>query len=265
MSTHRRAAALELVMTAIMLFIAVTATRWLMVTIDSGSGGWWNTPQRRLLAVAPIAGYTVTAFMLSPWGRATGGHLNPAISLAMWRYGRTPGRDVLPFITAQLLGSVVGTAAARLAWGPAIAGRATDYAAVAPAPGWSWAAVAAVEAGTMFVIVAVAGIGISSRRLGRYTPWAVGTLITAQIIAFGTHSGGVANPAREFGPALLSGRTALLPVYLLAPVIGSLAAATAVRRAQRRPSADLPSPTAIPPRTAAVGAGRPSTSPSSAS
>ena len=220
-------------MTAMMLFIAVTATRWLMGTVASTEGGWWNTPQGRLFALAPIAGYTVTAFMLSPWGRATGGHLNPAISLAMWRYGRIPGRDVLPFVAAQLLGSVLGTAAARLAWGPPISARATNYAAIGPAPGWSWAAVAAVEAGTMFVIVAVAGIGLSSRRLGRFTPWAVGTLIAAQIIAFGTRSGGVANPARQFGPALLSGSTALLSVYLLAPLVGALAATATIGRATR--------------------------------
>ena len=221
-------------MTAIMLFVAVTATRWLMGTLNSADGGWWNTPQGRLLALAPIAGYTVTAFMLSPWGRATGGHLNPAISLAMWRYGRTPGRDVIPFVAAQLLGSVLGAAAARLVWGPVISGKATDYAAIGPAPGWSWAAVAAVEAATMFLIVVVAGIGLSSRRLGRFTPWAVGTLIAAQIVAFGTRSGGVANPARQFGPALLSGNTALLSAYLLAPLVGALAATAAVGRATRR-------------------------------
>lgn len=227
------AAALELAMTAGMLFIVVTVTRWLMGTMNSAAGGWWNTPQARLLAVAPLAGYTITAVMLSPWGRRTGGHVNPAITLAMWRFGRTPGRDVAPFVAAQVAGSVLGTAAARLVWGSVVAGPAVGYAAVRPAPGWSWAAVAAVEAATMFVIVAVAGIGISSRRLGRFTPWAVGTLIAAQIIAFGTRSGGVANPARQFGPALLSGSTDALGAYLLAPLAGALAAAVVIRQARR--------------------------------
>jgi glycerol uptake facilitator protein/aquaporin Z len=225
------AAVLELIMTAIMMFIAVTATRWVMGTLNSAAGGWWNTPQGRLLVVAPMAGYTITGVMLSPWGKVTGGHVNPAITLAMWRYGRTPGRAVLPFIAAQLVGSLVGAVAARLVWGSAIAAGAVDFAVIRPAPGWSWAAVAAIEATTMFVIVAVAGIGLTHRRLGRFTPWAVGTLIAAQIIAFGTRSGGVANPAREFGPALLSGNVSLLPVYLLAPLAGALAATVVVRRA----------------------------------
>ncbi|XUL92484.1 MIP/aquaporin family protein [Streptomyces galilaeus] len=233
MTANRRtlhSALLELALTALMLFIVATTVRWLLGTLDPTAGGWWNVPEGRLLAVAPLSGYTVTAVMLSPWGRVTGGHINPAITLAMWRYGRTPGRDVAPFIAGQLIGSVLGITAGRLVWGPVFASPAVDFAVIRPAPGWSWAAVAAIEAATMFVIVAVAGIGISSRRLGPFTPWAVGTMIAAQILAFGTLSGGIANPAREFGPALFSGNPSLLPVYLLAPALGALTATVVIGR-----------------------------------
>jgi glycerol uptake facilitator-like aquaporin len=229
-----RSALLELALTALMMFAVATTVRWLMGTLDPAAGGWWNTPEGRLVAVAPLSGYTVTAVMLSPWGRVTGGHVNPAITLAMWRYGRTPGGDVAPFIAGQLLGSLLGVAAGRLVWGPVIASPAVDFAVIRPAPGWTWAAVAAIEAATMFVIVAVAGIGISSRRLGPFTPWAVGTMIASQIIAFGTLSGGIANPAREFGPALFAGDPSLLPVYLLAPPLGAFAATVVIRRINSR-------------------------------
>ncbi|MFI6625028.1 MIP/aquaporin family protein [Streptomyces sp. NPDC050528] len=237
-----RSALLELALTALMLFVVATTVRWLMGTLDPTSGGWWNTPKGRLLALAPLSGYTVTAVMLSPWGRVTGGHINPAITLAMWRYGRTPGRDVVPFIAGQLVGSLLGIAAGRLVWGPVFASPAVDYAVIRPAPGWSWTSVALIETATMFVIVAVAGIGVSSRRLGPFTPWAVGTMIAAQIIAFGTLSGGIANPAREFGPALLSGSPSLLPVYLLAPPLGALAATVVINgiAAHRRTTARTP-------------------------
>ena len=172
--------------------------------------------------------------MLSPWGRMTGGHVNPAITLAMWRYGRTPGRAVVPYLSAQLLGSVAGTAAGRLVWGPVVAGPAVGFAAVRPAPGWPWPAVAAVEALTMFVIVAVVGLGLRHPRAGAALPWAVGTLIAAQIVAFGTRTGGVANPARQFGPALLAGVTDFLPAYLLAPPLGALAATAVIKLLARQ-------------------------------
>ena len=223
-------ALLELALTALMLFVVATVVRWLLGTLDPANDGWWNTPEGRLLAVAPLSGYTVTAVMLSPWGKVTGGHINPAITLAMWRYGRTPGRDVVPFIAGQLIGSLLGIAAGRLAWGPVFASPTVDFAVIRPAPGWSWPAVAAIETATMFVIVAVAGIGVSSRRLGPFTPWAVGTMIATQIIAFGTLSGGIANPAREFGPAVFAGAPSLLPAYLLAPLLGAFAATVVINR-----------------------------------
>lgn len=235
-------ALLELALTAAMLFIVATTVRWLLGTLDPADGGWWNAPEGRLIAVAPLSGYTVTAVMLSPWGRLTGGHVNPAITLAMWRYGRTPGRDVAPFIAGQLIGSLLGIAAGRLVWGPVFASPAVDFAVIRPAPGWSWAAVAAIETATMFVIVAVAGIAVSSRRLGPFTPWAVGTMIAVQIIAFGTLSGGIANPAREFGPALLSGDLSLLPAYLLAPPLGALAATIVINRTNTRHRAPARTP-----------------------
>lgn len=256
MTPNRRtlhSALLELALTAVMLFVVATTVRWLLGTLDPAAGGWWNVPEGRLLAVAPLSGYTVTAVMLSPWGKVTGGHINPAITLAMWRYGRTPGRDVAPFIAGQLIGSLLGIAAGRLVWGPVFASPAVDFAVVRPAPGWSWAAVAGIETATMFVIVVVAGIGVSSRRLGPFTPWAVGTMIAAQIVAFGTLSGGIANPVREFGPAVLSGNPSLLPVYLLAPPLGALAATVVVnglnsrRRATAPAQAQAPAPAAKEP------------------
>ncbi|MFJ9241565.1 MIP/aquaporin family protein [Streptomyces sp. NPDC101776] len=246
-------ALLELALTALMLFVVATTVRWLLGTLDPASGGWWNTPEGRLLAVAPLSGYTVTAVMLSPWDKVTGGHINPAITLAMWRYGRPPGRDVAPFIAGQLIGSLLGIAAGRIVRGPVFASPAVDFAVIRPAPGWSWAAVAVVGTATMFVIVAVAGIGLSSRRLGPFTPWAVGTMIAAQIIAFGTLSGGIANPAREFGPAVFSGSPALLPVCLLAPPVGALAATVVINQVNSRrrtatwaPAAKEPAPTSRP-------------------
>ncbi|WP_420310034.1 aquaporin [Streptomyces sp. YS-B37] len=152
----------------------------------------------------------------------------------MWRYGRTPGRDVAPYIADQLIGSLLGVAAGRLVWGPVFASPAVDYAVIRPAPGWGWASVALIETATMFVIVAVAGIAVASCRLGPSTPWAIGTMIAVQIVAFGTLSGGITNPVREFGQAVFAEAPSLLPVYLLAPLLGALATTVVVNRVHAR-------------------------------
>ncbi|WP_253208983.1 aquaporin [Streptomyces niphimycinicus] len=54
-------------------------------------------------------------------------------------------------------------------------------------------------------MVTIAGVFIRQRRLHRHIPWLVGTMISAQAIAFATRSGGSVSPARQFGPAVMAG------------------------------------------------------------
>ncbi|MEU9407630.1 aquaporin [Streptomyces sp. NPDC048281] len=70
------------------------------------------------------------------------------------------------------------------------------------------------------------------------TRWLPGTLIAAQIIACGTLSGKVADPVRQFGPAVLAGDTPFPAVYLLAPLLGALATTVVVNRPTRTRRAD---------------------------
>ncbi|MFF8911187.1 aquaporin [Streptomyces olivaceoviridis] len=78
----------------------------------------------------------------------------------------------------------------------------------------------------MFALVTIAGVFIRRRRLNRCIPWLVGTMISAQAIAFATPSGGSVSPARQFGPAVMAGDGALFWVYMLVPMLGAWAATT---------------------------------------
>ncbi|MFE1886153.1 hypothetical protein [Streptomyces diastatochromogenes] len=49
-----------------LLELAVTTVRWLTGTLDPTAHGWWHTPEGRLLAVAPISGYTARRAATSP-------------------------------------------------------------------------------------------------------------------------------------------------------------------------------------------------------
>jgi glycerol uptake facilitator-like aquaporin len=155
--------------------------------------------------------------------------MNPAITLAMYVHGRTPARRVIPYLAAQSAGSLAAAALARLAWGSAMSDAPTRWAVVQPAPGWGGPAVAVAELGVLAVIVAVM-CWVLDHRPAWPLPWIVGMLFGLQGAAFGTVTGGSANPARQFGPALFSGQTHLLAVYLVAPVAGGLLAARGFRR-----------------------------------
>jgi glycerol uptake facilitator protein/aquaporin Z len=73
----------------------------------------------------------------------------------------------------------------------------------------------------MAVIIFIVGVCLAVHRLAPFVPWIVGALVGTGIAALGTATGGSLNPARQFGPAVLSGVTQYLWVYLLAPMLGA--------------------------------------------
>ena len=73
----------------------------------------------------------------------------------------------------------------------------------------------------MAVIIFLVGICLADQRLATLVPWIVGALVGTGIAALGTATGGSLNPARQFGPAVVSGVTRYLWVYLLAPMVGA--------------------------------------------
>jgi glycerol uptake facilitator protein/aquaporin Z len=189
----------------------------------------------QLLVVGLTVGLLVGTLIASKPGRACGGHMNPAITLAMWRMGAFPGRAVLPYAAAQLTGSLLGVLIARGVWGESLASRSIEYAALRPGPGWSAGALFAVEGASMGVIILVVGFCLSVRRLTRAMPWLVGGLVGGAIAGLGTFTGGSDNPARQFGPAIFAGRFEFLATYLLAPLVGATLAASLLRLCAKAP------------------------------
>lgn len=214
-----RDSAFEFVLTTVLLFGVVTIVRWVIgpSPISRAMPGI----HIELMVVGAAVGLLLAGLILSPAGRASGGHTNPAISLAMWRFGVFPGAGVVPYAVAQLLGSVLGVVAAREVWGPVVAASPVEYAVLQPGQGWSTWGLFVGEALGMAVIIFIVGVCLAVHRLTPFVPWIVGALVGTGIAALGTTTGGSLNPARQFGPALLSRATPYLWVYLLAPMLGA--------------------------------------------
>jgi len=229
-----RNTAYEFILTSILLFGVASIVRWVIgPSVISRSIPQIHTELVLVLVGAAVA-LLLAGLILSPLGRASGGHMNPAISLAMWRFGVFPGVGIVPYTIAQLLGSVVGVVAARLLWGHVIAERPVAYAALQPGPLWSFAELFAAETVSMAVIVLIVGICLAEDRVARFVPWVVGVLIGMAIAVLGTSTGGCVNPARQFGPAVMSGETHFLWVYLLAPMLGAVIGAWLRQTIQHR-------------------------------
>jgi glycerol uptake facilitator-like aquaporin len=227
-----RHSVLELILTFFMLFGVTSIVRW--VIGPSLISRTFPEIEVELVIVGASVAILIAGLILSPPGKASGGHMNPAISLAMWRFGVFPGAGVVPYVIAQLLGSVLGVLVARAVWGPVVAEPSVAYAVLQPGPGWSDAELFVAETASMAFIVLLVGIFLAASRLAPFVPWIVGVAIGTAIATLGTSTGGSVNPARQFGPAALSGQTRFLWAYLLAPIVGALIATWLLQRAQRR-------------------------------
>ncbi|WP_351233134.1 aquaporin [Streptomyces sp. NPDC002133] len=221
-SSAFRHSAQEFLLTFVLLFGVTTIVRWVIgpsAVSDAIPG-----IHLKLVVVGVAVGLLVAGLILSPPGKQSGGHMNPAISLAMWRFGVFPGAAVTPYIVAQLAGSLLGVLAARGVWGSAVGAPQVAYAALQPAPGWSATGLFLAETASMGVLVLVVGLFLSVHRLTHFIPYLVGLLVGLSIALLGTSTGGSLNPARQFGPALAAGQYAFLWVYLLAPMLGAVLA-----------------------------------------
>lgn len=232
-----RNALLECAMTAALLFVIVTAVRWLIG--DRKVADHLGSVHVQVAAVAAVAALAVLAIILSPGGRRSGAHVNPAITVALWRMRAFPARGVVPYVLGQLAGSVLGVGLARLVWGAAVSGTPTRYAVVGPASGWRWWQVGLVEAACLVVVTLIVGFFLAhpDARTRKALPFTLAAATFLLAAGLGTLSGAAVNPARQLGPALWSGNHAFLGAFLLAPVVGALVGARIHLRLVRQPVA----------------------------
>ncbi|MEV5779151.1 aquaporin, partial [Streptomyces antimycoticus] len=144
----------EFVLTTVLLFVTVTVVRWLR---DPGSALYLADLHVALAVIGVISGAVLTGLILSPPGRRSGGHMNPAVTVALWLMDAFPGRSLPPYALAQLAGSVAGTALARLVWGSAVSHAPVDHAVITPDPTWRPADVFLAEAGAMMALILLVG------------------------------------------------------------------------------------------------------------
>jgi aquaporin Z len=173
-------------------------------------------------------GTTAVALIYSPWGRRSGAHFNPAVTLTFFRLGKVAPRDLAGYVCAQFMGGAAGVAAARFALGPRLADPTINFVATRPGAAGPVGAFAA-EFAITFLLMGVVLIFSNTPRLARHTGLAAGACV-ALFIAFEAPLSGMSlNPARTLASALAARDPAALWVYFTAPPLGMLAAAAAYR------------------------------------
>jgi aquaporin Z len=187
--------------------------------------------RRMLMGLA--MGATIIAIVLSPWGKQSGAHFNPAVTFTFYRLRKMALWDAVFYCAAQLLGAVAGVALASLVLQGAPANKAVRYAATVPGI-YGDAIAFAAELTISFILMSAILFASNREALASYTHYFAAILVALYIAFESPISGMSTNPARTFGPALYAGYWHTLWIYFIGPPLGMLAAADVLLARDRK-------------------------------
>lgn len=178
----------------------------------------------RLALIGFAMGLTAVALIYSPWGRRSGAHMNPAVTLAFFSLGRISLIDAAYYIAAQFIGGLAGVLASWYVLGGRFAAAPISFIATVPGAagaGVAFAAEAVISLGLMWVVLEVS----NNRRWSQYSGLAAGCLIACYVTFESPLSGMSMNPARTLASALPGRIWTGLWIYFTAPCLGMWLAA----------------------------------------
>ncbi len=173
-------------------------------------------------------GLTAMALIYSPWGKQSGAHMNPAVTLTFFRLGKVKPWDAFFYILSQFAGGVMGVLFSYQIYRMALEHPAVNFVATIPGPGGVAPAVLG-EITIAFLQMSMVLFVVNTPRLAPYTGVFAGMLVATYITIEAPFSGMSMNPARTFGSALPGNVFTALWIYFLVPPVAMLLAAE-VRR-----------------------------------
>ncbi|UYM15820.1 aquaporin [Endozoicomonas euniceicola] len=187
-----------------------------LIFIGAGTGALASS----LVAVALAHGLVILTFALA-YGRLSGAHFNPAVTIGLW-LGRVIKAPVAAaYIVVQLAAGIIAAAILNYALGSSAGtlGATTLAEGIPPLSG------AIIEGILTFFLVSVIFSTAVSGKSGNLAPIAIGLTLAGAILMGGSVTGASLNPARTIGPAVITGTYSNIWVYIVGPILGGMVAA----------------------------------------
>src|ERR1700710_3200839 len=191
-----------------------------MLVLVAAGGGLLHAEGQISLSAAVVAPGLMVLGIILFMGAVSGAHLNPAVSFAFALRGDFPWKRLPGYIIVQLLGATLACLFLL-----AVFGNVEHLGATLPGPGYSnWQAFLVEVALTGVLVSVILGTASAAQNVGAIAALGVGGYIALAGLWAAPVSGTSMNPARSFGPALVSGDFSSYWVYVAGPLLGALIA-----------------------------------------
>ena len=171
-----------------------------------------------VIGIALANGLTI-ALVICSLGHISGAHINPAVTIGFLITGKIEAKDALIYILSQLIGAMLAAYSLKVfvpgAMEASLGGQSIS-------PNVSIVAAIFIEfVLTFFLVTAIFGTAVDDRgTFSAVAGFGIGLVVTVDILAGGPFTGASMNPARSFGPAIISGTWENQIVYWVGPIIG---------------------------------------------
>ncbi len=165
------------------------------------------------LGISVVFGLVVLVVIYA-FGEVSGAHINPAVTFAFWLSKQFPGKQVTPYVVAQLVGAILASFLLHTMF---------------PSHDTYGATIPKINLGgafgmemllSFFLMTVILFVSEGSKETGLMAGVAIGSTVGLEALFAGPVTGASMNPARSFGPALVSGDLSVIWLYIAAPILG---------------------------------------------
>lgn len=207
-------------------YLAELLGTFILILIGAGSiMAYEATGTGEVIGVAAAHGLAIMVGVYA-FGAISGAHMNPAVTIGLWVNKQVKTQEVPGYIVSQLLGGALAALVLKIIFADTLA---SSLGLPALGPGVSPLSGMIAEAVLTFLLVWVVyavAIDSETKGAGVHAGLVIGGIIAADILVGGALTGAAMNPARWFGPALVSNVWSSWYVYIAGPLVGSLLAST---------------------------------------